>query len=340
MAALLAAWLLTGIYIVRVDEQAIVRRFGAVVVDHVPSGIHLALPWGVDRVDRLKVREQKRLSVGFEAPDQALGRPANPLMREFLTGDQNLVNVELLVQYTIRDPHHYLFAASNLTQVLRNAAEAEVVRATASRSVDILLTTGKLEVQQTLQQAIQEASDHYGLGVEITAVNIQSVTPPMTVADAFRSVASAREDRDRIINEAESYANATLPAAQAEAARMQENALAYREQKVLQARGDSDRFIQAYNAYRLSPNVTRSRLYLEAIDQILPRLKTYSIDHNGGRSPVDLNLLQRSTSASQGSTGPAQAQGSATSAQSTAPAPDTGGATNATGPIAPPTPTP
>src|SRR5437764_12761706 len=109
----LALWLLTGVYMVRVDEQAVVRRLGGVVADHVPPGLHLGLPWGIDRVDRLKVREQRRLNVGFEFPDQALGRAADPVLREFFTGDQNLVNVELLLQYTIREPRAYLFAAEN-----------------------------------------------------------------------------------------------------------------------------------------------------------------------------------------------------------------------------------
>src|SRR5205085_1581236 len=144
----LALWLLTGVYMVRVDEQAVVRRFGAVVADHVPPGLHLGLPWPVDRVDRLKVREQKRLSIGFELPDQLLGRPANPGLREFFTGDQNLVNLELMLQYTIREPRAYLFASENAVQTLRQATEAAVAGTVAGRPVDVLLTTGKLEVQE------------------------------------------------------------------------------------------------------------------------------------------------------------------------------------------------
>jgi membrane protease subunit HflK len=292
----LVLWLATGVYIVRANEQAVVRRFGAVVEDRVPPGLHVALPWGIDRVDRLKVREQKRLTVGFEPPDEALGRPVNPGRREYFTGDQNLVNIELMLQYTIRDPRAYMFAAANLTEAMRQAAEAAVTATVGARPVDLLLTTGKLAVQDELRRRTQAVVDEYHLGVSITAVSIQAVTPPIKVADAFREVASAREDRDRIIKEAESYANATLPAAEGEAAKWREEAVAYRDQKIHQARGDAERFVQAYNAYRLSPDVTSARLYLEAVEEILPRLKLVSVDRKGGRSPVDLNLLPRPAS--------------------------------------------
>lgn len=291
----LALWLATGVYVVRVNEQAVVRRFGAVAADRVPPGLHLGFPWGIDLVDRLKVGEQKRLSVGCEAPDTMLGRPANPALREFFTGDQNLVNIELMLQYTIREPRAYLFAAADREGTLRQAAEAAVVAAVGARGVDVLLTTGKLEVQEDLRRRAQKTADSYGLGVDVTAINVQAVTPPVPVADAFREVASAREDRDRIIKQAESYANAAIPAAAGEASRMRQEALAYQEEKVRQARGDAGRFVQAYQAYRRAPDVTTARLYLEAVEEILPRMKIITLDRRGGRSPVDLNLFPRAS---------------------------------------------
>lgn len=298
-----ALWLLTGVYMVRVDEQAVVRRWGAVVADHVPPGLHFGLPIGIDSVDRLKVREQKRLSIGFELPDDVLGRSVNPVRREFFTGDQNLVNIELFVQYTILEPKAYLFHAVNSPEIMRQAAEAVVTASVARRSVDVLLTTGKLEVQEELRQRLQETLDAYGLGVAVTAINIQAVTPPLKVGDAFRQVASAREDRDRIVKEAESYAYSTIPAAQGEASRMHEEAVGYRDRKIRQATGDAERFLQAYQAYRLSPDVTRARLYLETVEEILPRMKIISVDRKGGRSPVDLNLLPRPGAAPGGTPG-------------------------------------
>ncbi len=317
-----ALWLLTGFYMVRVDEQAVVRRFGGVVGDRVGPGLHLGLPWGIDRVDRLKVREQKRLNVGFEFPDQALGRPSDLSKREYFTGDQNLVNIELLVQYTIRDPRAYLFAAADVTQTMRQAAEAAVAATIAARPVDVLLTTGKLQVQEELRRRTQEGVDGYGLGVAISAVNIQTVTPPLKVADAFREVASAREDRDRIIKEAESYANALLPGAQGEAAKWREEALAYRDQKTRQASGDAERFKEAYQAYQLGPDVTSARLYLETVEEILPRLKIVSVDRKGGRNPVDLNLLPRPPASAGATRTDAPSSPSDSAPSETAPGPD------------------
>src|SRR5204862_3350444 len=142
--------------------------------------------------------------------------------------------------------------------------------------------------QEELRRRAQAVADNYRLGIALTAVNIQAVSPPLKVADAFRKVASAREDRDRIIKEAESYANATLPAAGGEASRLHEEALAYHDRKIAEARGDAGRFLQAYQAYRLSSDVTTARLYLEAVEEILPRLKVVAMDRHGGRSPVDL----------------------------------------------------
>jgi membrane protease subunit HflK len=289
----LGLWLLSAVYIVRVDEQGVVRRFGAVVEEHVPPGLHLGFPWGIDAVDRVKVREQKRLSIGFELPDQILGRPVNPARREYFTGDQNLVNIELLLQYTVREPRAYLFHAADLTGTLRASAEAAVVEAVAVEPVDRLLTTGRLEVQERLRNATQDAADRSGLGLSINAVSIQTVAPPLTVAAAFRDVASAREDRDRLVKEAESYANSTVPQAEGEAARMKEEAIGYRDDRIRRARGDADRFVQAYAAYHRSPDVTRARLYLESMEQILPRMKVISVDRTG-KNPIDLNLLPRS----------------------------------------------
>lgn len=305
LAAAFIVWLLTGFYVVRVDEQAVVRRFGGVIADLVGPGLHLGFPWLIDSVHRVKVREQKRLTVGFELPDQALGRPVNPLRREYFTGDQNLVNIELLVQFTVRDARAYLFATPDISAALRQACEGAVTATVAARPVDLLLTTGRLEIQQQLRDRTQQLADAYGLGVSISAVHIQAVDPPVNAADAFRDVAAAREDRDRLIKEAESYANAARPAAEGEAARMGQEALAYRSQKILTATGDAERFTRAYQAYRLSPDVTQARLYLDTVAEILPRMKIISIDRSGGGTPIDLHILPRTPGApTNGQNGP------------------------------------
>jgi modulator of FtsH protease HflK len=295
---ILALYLLSGAYVVRANEQAVVRRFGRVIAERVPPGPHYHLPFPIDRVDRLKVREQKVISVGFDLPDSLLGRRPARVQTEFLTGDQNLVNIELLVQYVIRDPVAYLFAAREATAVIQLAAESALAETVAQRDVDSLLTTGKIEVQGRLRQEAQRIVDSYGgarsgVGVDITAINISRIAPPAEVQEAFRKVADAREDRSRLVNQAEGYANDLLPKARGEAAKNLEDAAGYRERKILEARGDAERFVRAYEAYRGSKDVTSARLYLEAMEEILPKLKTVFVDHNGGSSPIDLSIIQR-----------------------------------------------
>jgi membrane protease subunit HflK len=319
ISILAALYLLSGFYVVRANEQAVVRQFGRVVAERVPPGPHYRLPFPIGRVDRLKVREQKVISVGFDIPDALLGRRPGRVQTEFLTGDQNLVNIELLVQYVIRDPRAYLFAARDATRALRLAAESALTETVAGREVDALLTTGKVEAQGRLRQEAQRILASYGangtgIGVEITAININRIAPPAEVEVAFREVASAREDRSRLVNEAEGYANDLLPKARGEAVKNLEEAAGYRERKVLEARGDAERFLLAYDAYRRSKDVTSARLYLEAVEQILPKLKTVFVDQNGGGSPIDLSIVQRSDGLA---TGPAP---------SAAPVPESGGA--------------
>src|SRR5947209_6500002 len=271
---LAVVYLLSGVYVVRANEQAVVRRFGRVVAARVPPGAHYRLPFPIDRIDRLKVREQKVISVGFDLPDALLGRQPTRGQTEFLTGDQNLVNVELLVQYVIRDPGAYLFAARDVSQVLRLAAEAALAETVAHRRVDALLTTGKVAVQGELRQEAQRVLDSYGpggagIGIDLTAINLNRIAPPAEVEDAFRQVANAREDRSRLINEAEGRANDLLPRARGEADRNLKEAQGYCERKVLEARGDAERFVHAYEAYRRSKDVTSARLYIEAMEEIL-----------------------------------------------------------------------
>jgi membrane protease subunit HflK len=308
---------------VRANEQAVVRRFGRVVADRVPPGPHYRLPWPIDRVDRLKVREQKVISVGFDLPDALLGRRPTRVQTEFLTGDQNLVNIELLVQYVIRDPAAYLFAAREATSVIQLAAESALAETVAQRDVDALLTTGKIEVQGRLRQEAQRIVDSYGreragIGVDITAINISRIAPPAEVQEAFRKVADAREDRSRLVNQAEGYANDLLPKARGDAAKNLEDATGYRERKILEARGDAERFVRAYEAYRHSRDVTSARLYLEAMEEILPKLKTVFVDHNGGSSPIDLSIIQRAETAPNSAPAPGTTPDNSTPGSSTA----------------------
>jgi membrane protease subunit HflK len=288
-AALGALWLLSGVYLVAPDQQAVVTRFGAVVEPRVLPGLHYALPWPVDSVVKLKVQQLQRLVVGGDVPDGVLGR-TQPLVSQFLTGDQNVINMRVVVQYSVGIPADYLFQAQDAATAVGAAVEAELARRIAQNSVDTILTTGKAAIQEQVRAAAQKRINDYRAGVLISTVNIESVTPPPEAADAFRDVASARADAVRILNESQGYANDVVPKARGEAQQLLESAQAYRERKVNEAAGDAARFTAIGAEYEKAREVTGERLYLETMEQILPRIKKMIVDRNGN---LDLTIIRR-----------------------------------------------
>jgi membrane protease subunit HflK len=283
-------YLLSGIYFVQPDEQAVVQRFGRALPERAQPGVHYRLPFPMDRVNKLKVRLARQVTVGAELAGQQLGQ--SPTRRaEFLTGDQNLVNVVMTVQYTIADPVAYLFHAKDVESLIAKAAEAGLAQAVAGRAVDSLLTTGKVEAQTTIRRTAQQILDsQYNVGITITAVTITQTTPPAEVADAFRDVASARADRDRITNEAYAYANDVLPKVRGEAKKLLNEAYAYRTKKINEATGDAARFAKLAAEYAKAKQVTSDRLYIEAMEEILPKIKKLVVDPKSG---VDLGVIRR-----------------------------------------------
>ena len=289
MAGALALWMLSGIYIVQTDRQAVVTRFGAVVEPRVYPGVHYALPWPIERVWKLKVRQLQRLVIGGEAADMVLGR-TQPLASQFLTGDQNIIQMRVVVQYSVGAPADYLFRTQNPAETAKAAVETELVRRIGRSEVDAILTTEKLAIQDAVRAAAQRQLDAYAAGVELATVNIESVTAPPEAADAFRDVASARADTARIVSEAQSYANDLLPRARGEATQLMESAEAYRTSRVNEATGDADRFTAVASEYAKAPEVTAGRYYIEAMEQILPKIRKLIVDGNGN---VDLSIIER-----------------------------------------------
>ncbi len=287
----LALWVLSGVYVVQTDRQAVVTRFGAVVEPRVYPGVHYALPWPLERVWKLKVRQLQRLVIGGEAADQVLGRMA-PLASQFLTGDQNIIQMRVVVQYSVGVPADYLFRTQNAAATAQAAVESELARRIARSQVDAVLTTEKVAIQDEVRAAAQRRLNQYAAGVELASVNIETVTAPPEAADAFRDVASARADTARIVSEAESYSNDLLPRARGEAIQTMESAEAYRTSRVNEAAGDADRFTAVAAEYAKAPEVTAGRLYLEAMEQILPKIRKLIVDPNGN---VDLSIIERGT---------------------------------------------
>jgi membrane protease subunit HflK len=288
-AWLLALWILSGIYIVSADQQAVVTRFGAVAAPRVLPGIHYALPWPIDSVYKLKVHQLRRTVIGGEIPDAVLGR-IQPASSEFLTGDQNLLNVRVVVQYSVSEPRDFLFQTEDVDRVVKAAVESELARRIARTPVDDILTTEKVAIQNDVLQKAQRTVKDYKPGVDLASVNIENVTPPAEAADAFRGVAGARADAIRLVNEAEGYANDLLPRARGEASQLGEQAQAYKEGKINRASGDAARFDEIAAEYAKAPKVTTTRAYVEAMEQILPKLKKLIVDSNGN---LDLTVVRR-----------------------------------------------
>lgn len=282
LAAALALYVASGTYVVRPDERGIVQRCGKVIADAVPSGIHWRLPYPFGLVTRLQVRKTRSVTVGATATERALGQAAAPERTEFLTGDENLIQISMTVHYTVQSPRRYLFATEDPDALIARLAQTALAGAVAQQEVDLVMTTGRLAMQELVRSGAQEAADALEAGVAISAVNIEQPLPPSEVAAAFRDVQDARADRQRFINEAEGEAAQTAEEAAGEAERLSQGAEAYREKTVNEARGEAERFTELWREYRRAPDVTSKRLYLDAMEGLLPKMKVIVVDPAGG----------------------------------------------------------
>ena len=288
-AAAAALWVLSGVYLVAPDQQAVETLFGRVVAARVMPGLHYALPWPLEQVAKLKVRQLRRLVVGGDLPDSVLGR-SRPLVSQFFTGDQNIIDMRVVVQYSVGVPADYLFQAQNPAEVVGAVVEAEMARRIAHRGVDAVLPTEKAAIQDETRAAAQALLNRYRCGILLFTINIESATPPPDAAEAFRDVASARADTARIVSDAEGYANDLIPKARGQARQMLEESEAYKQKKINEASGDAARFTQIAAEYGKAAQVTGQRLYLETMEQVLPRIRKLIVDKNGN---LDLTIIRK-----------------------------------------------
>ena len=237
---LLLLWLLSGLYLVATDQQVVVTRFGKFQRIEVP-GLHYHWPYPIEQIIKLKAEQLQAATIGGEPADGALGR-TDPLRAQFLTGDQNIINVRAVVQYNVKSPMEYLFQSRDVSQTVASAVESELGREIAGRTVDDVLTTEKISIQEAVKQRAQGLLDSYSLGVAIYTVNIDRTAPPDEARDAFADVAGARADAARIVNQAEGYANDVIPRARGEAQQLLAAAEGYKQRKINEALGDAARF--------------------------------------------------------------------------------------------------
>ncbi len=278
IAVAFLAYLATGFYSVGTNECAVVRRFGRALLRPKGPGPHLGLPYGLDRVAKLRPRETKRVGVGMTLAERAVGRKLLPRQAECLTGDRNLIVLSAVVQYQVKDPRRYLFAATDVGKVVSASAAAALTSIVSGMSVDDVLTVRRSAIQAEAIRRVQADLDRYGLGVQVRAISLEGVAPPEEVADAFRDVIAARGDKERAINEARGYANRLVPRARGEAERIMAEAEAYSQEVVQRAIGEAERFAKMQAELRDHRQLTARRLIIETMEEVLPRLKKVILD--------------------------------------------------------------
>ena len=287
LLVLIIVWLLTGIYIVGPDEVGVIRTFGK-LTRVTQSGLNWKFPSPIEIANTPKITEVKRIEIGFRSLKNGQYRTVEKesLM---LTGDENIVDAEMIVQYKIKDPVEYLFKIVAPELTVREAAEASLRTVVGRNKIDETLTTGKFTIQEETKMQLQSILDKYQSGIHVVAVQLQDVSPPKEVIGAFKDVASAKEDKNRMINQAEGYRNDVIPKARGEAEAMIRDAEGFMESRIKRAEGDAIKFTTILKEYNKAKSITEKRLYFETMEKVLPGIEKIIVpDKNSGNM---LNLL-------------------------------------------------
>ena len=286
-AALVLLALTTMFYQVEPEEVGVVVRFGKYVKDSNP-GLHFKLPFGIDQVYRVPIQRQLNEEFGFRTRKPELRRQGSVESpsgeANMLTGDLNAAVVQWVVQYRIVDPYKFLFQVRNVQETFRDMSEAVMREVVGDRTVNEVLTVGRQEVAEVVRAKLQVLCDDYNNGIAVDQVVLQDVTPPDQVKPAFNEVNQAQQEREKLINEAQSEYNKEVPRARGEAQQTIAAAEGYEIDRVNRARGEATRFSALYEEYRKAPEVTRKRIYLETFGDVLPK--------TGQKIVVDEDLKQ------------------------------------------------
>src|SRR5919106_343625 len=286
--ALVAIWLASGFYRVQPDEQGVVLRFGAWDRTTQP-GLNWHFPTPIESVLTPKVTRVNRVEVGFRSGAEGAGGGANRDVANeslILTGDENIVDINFVLLWQIKDAGEFLFNIRDPEQTVKAVAESVMREIIGETPIAEATTEARAEIELQSRELIQAILDSYGSGILVTQVQLQKVDPPSEVIDAFRDVQRAQADRERAQNEAEAFANDILPRARGEAERLLQEAQAYREEVVADAQGDAQRFLAVYNEYTKAPDVTTRRLYLETMEQVLRDMNKVVIDSSASGAGV------------------------------------------------------
>jgi len=293
LAAIFLLWLLSGFYQVQPSEQGVVLRFGR-YVDTTDAGLHYHLPYPIENVIKVNVTQERSINLGITEASQgkyATGNHSSVALNSFteshmLTGDENIVDINLTVVWKIKNAKDYLFNVRSPDVTVRVAAQSVLREIVGQSEMQPIITGDRGKVEDETKAELQKLMDDFGAGIMIVRVKLQKADPPKQVVDAFNEVQRAKADQERFKNEAEAYRNEVLPKAKGEAVKRLQDAQAYKEAVINKAKGDAERFTSVYNAYKQGKKVTATRLYLETMEDVLLKSDTTVIDPSAKGSNV------------------------------------------------------
>ena len=302
--AAIAIWLLTGFYTVRPNEIGVNMIFGK-FVSTAANGLRYNLPYPIGQVEKPLVTQNRTIEIGLRNAETR--RPPRPTDSEslMLTGDENIVDIDFTLQWQVNPDKvtDFVFNLQNPEGTVRVVAESAMREVIGRRNIQTILTVDRAAIESEVQRLTQDILNHYGAGIEVLRVNLQRVDPPQQVIDAFRDVQAARQDQDRVRNEAETYASRVVPEARGEATKIVQAAEADKERSVTEAKGAASRFDQVFAEYRKAPDVIRQRMFIETMERVLKGADKIILDPTGagGVLPyLPLNELGRRAPAAPG----------------------------------------
>ena len=287
LAVIVVAGASSCFYTVDDKQQAVVTTFGK-VTDVTDAGVHFRLPFGIQQVRKVDVNVYQKIELGYNSSGSSY--TVNDNESSMITGDYNIVNVDFFVEYKISDPVRYLYSSNNPELILRNLIQSQVRNVVGSSTVDAVLTDGKENIQRQVKELVMAILEEYDIGLTLVDVKIQDAEPPtQEVIEAFKAVETAKQKAETVINDAKAYQNAQIPLAEAQADQLRQNAEFLRQKRINEGVEQVAMFTAMYSEYARNPQITRYRMYYEAISQILPGVKLYVNTGSGENS--DLQML-------------------------------------------------
>ena len=281
----------TCFYTVDDKQVAVVTTFGQ-VTDITEAGVHFKLPFGIQNVEKVDVNVYQKIELGYSSDEyDPYNYETNTSESTMITGDYNIVNVEFFVEYKISDPVQYLYSSNNPELILRNLIQSQIRNVVGSSTVDAVLTAGKENIQMQVKELVTQILEEYEIGLTLVDVKIQDSEPPTAeVIEAFKAVETAKQQAETVVNDAKAYQNAQLPNAQAQADKLTQNAEYLKQKRINEAHEQVAMFNAMYEEYIQNPDITKSRMYYEAISKVLPGVKVYINTGDGSNMNMILPL--------------------------------------------------